>query len=541
VAKADIKAGGAFVELFVKSGPLVKGLRQAQQQLQSFGMSVAKIGAGITAIGASIVGPLTAAVNHFASAGDVLDKTSQRVGVAASALAELGFAAEQAGSSLETVEKGLFGLSRSFFDARRGSKEAADAFKQIGLSAQALEGLAPEEQFQRVADGLATISDASVRGAVAQRLLGRSGRQLLPMFANLRELREEAKERGLVPSDEAVADAAKITDAFNRIRRTMLAVTFEIGAALAPVLLPALETIANIATTTIKWVRANQGIIRTIALIGVGLVAVGSVVTALGVGIMFVGAVLGGIATIVPVIGAAIGLVMTPVGAIVALVVALGASLAAAVALWVKFTASGQRAFRALTLMLRPFIETIKTAFGGIVDAISSGNIQLAWQILMTGMKLLFLQMIQFVTNKFLGLISLIANNPLVRQALGDGISSRIDAFVALSKVGQTTAVTALENELKRLRAEAAKGKAERGGRSPWAGLFGDEDELGGTPSRLRSAGTAGGALALQFGGRLTSDEVVGLLKEWRKDRRFHHGELMEELRRLRGLAHVGP
>ncbi|MCI0684476.1 MAG: hypothetical protein L0Y71_20380, partial [Gemmataceae bacterium] len=70
--KGDIRAGGAFVELFTKNGPLVKGLAAGKATLQSWGRSVATVGAGITAIGAGIIAPLAAAVNHFAAAGSEL-------------------------------------------------------------------------------------------------------------------------------------------------------------------------------------------------------------------------------------------------------------------------------------------------------------------------------------------------------------------------------------------------------------------------------------------------------------------------------------
>ena len=185
MAGKDIRAGGAFMELFLKDGKLRKGLIAASKRLKAWGASVRQMGLKVLAAGSAIAGGLGLALRSFAAVGDNLDKTSRRTGVAASALAELGFAAEQSGASMETVEKGLFGLSRALFDAERGSAEANESLKRIGLSINDLKGLAPEEQFQKVAAGLSKISDESVRGAVAQKLLGRAGRQLLPMFADL--------------------------------------------------------------------------------------------------------------------------------------------------------------------------------------------------------------------------------------------------------------------------------------------------------------------------------------------------------------------
>ena len=169
MAGKEIQVGRAYVELLLKDSQFVKKLKNSSKMLKSYGSNIAMIGAGITSLGASIVAPIIGAVKHFASFGDTLDKTSQRTGVAASSLAEFKFAAEQSGAGLETVEKGLFGLSRSFFDLSRGGKLAKDSFAEIGLTLDDLQGKAPEDQFQLVADGLAKIEDASKRGAVSSK------------------------------------------------------------------------------------------------------------------------------------------------------------------------------------------------------------------------------------------------------------------------------------------------------------------------------------------------------------------------------------
>ena len=96
MAKADIMAGRAYVSLYAKND-ISKALKTAQKDLQAFGSSLVGIGAKVAAMGVGIVGSLTGAVAHFASVGDALDKMSQRTGVSGTALAELGFAAEQSG------------------------------------------------------------------------------------------------------------------------------------------------------------------------------------------------------------------------------------------------------------------------------------------------------------------------------------------------------------------------------------------------------------------------------------------------------------
>src|SRR5690349_12755551 len=96
----------------------MKGLKAAKEQLQSFGTSVAKVGAFLTGLGASILTPLAGAVTHFAQMGSELADVSARTGLAVGELAELKFAAEQTGASLEDVENGLRKMAKGGHDIR---------------------------------------------------------------------------------------------------------------------------------------------------------------------------------------------------------------------------------------------------------------------------------------------------------------------------------------------------------------------------------------------------------------------------------------
>jgi hypothetical protein len=48
-----IRAGGAFVELFVNAANVQKGLNDAQAKVQNFGSSIAGIGAKLATLGGS--------------------------------------------------------------------------------------------------------------------------------------------------------------------------------------------------------------------------------------------------------------------------------------------------------------------------------------------------------------------------------------------------------------------------------------------------------------------------------------------------------
>lgn len=415
MARSDIKAGQAYVELLLKNSKFLKGLKSSGKQLTSFGLSVAKIGASVSAAGGLIVAPFVKAIGVFTSVGDKLDKMSQRTGVQASSLAELGFAAEQSGSQLEVVEKGINGMTRALLDAERGSKEAVDSLDDIGLSVNDLKGKDVEEQFQMVANGINSVEDASKRGALAQKLLGRSGRELLPMFGSMESLRQQARDEGLVPTEESVKQAAVLTDAFNVVRRKVGAAFYEVGSAVSGNVLEAVEVVSGLLTVGIKWVKQNGDLLITILKIGAGLIAAGAAIGLVGVAIVGIGSVLTGLATIIGVVGTGIGLVvggisfmLSPIGLVIGAVGLLVVGLGVAVAAWLRFTESGRAAggaimdaFGQAREVFSEFYDIFEQTFGGIKDALIGGDLELAGEIALTGLRLAFLKGIDLIASMF--------------------------------------------------------------------------------------------------------------------------------------------
>jgi hypothetical protein len=388
ISKKEIEAGRAFVRLFLKNDfkkQLVGALNNAGNHLRSWGRNTMMAGATVTAAGTAILTPLAMAVKSFAEQGNVLDKTSKRVGITASSLAELGFALEQSSDKFQNSEAAIGGLETGI---RRMQKTISDvalglstdmtrfeaAFKVMKISLPDLVGKSPEEQLNVILHGIEGISDATYRAGLMTMFFGRSGTQLLPMIENLSALRQEARDLGIVPTEEEVKKAARLTDAINRIRRVVKQMFFDIGAALADQALEFLDWAKEIAISIGKFAKANGPLILTIAGVGAALVVAGGALTAFGAAIWGTGTVLSTLAAIV-------GALLSPIGLIVAAVTA------GAVA-WVKFTESGQHAWKALKATALPIIEEMKTAFGAIWGALKAGDLQAAVDVLWAYMRL---------------------------------------------------------------------------------------------------------------------------------------------------------
>jgi hypothetical protein len=312
----------------------VKGLRSAAAKLNEFGTRVRNIGMGLTAASAVVLTPLVAATKQFASYGDTLDKMSKRTGVAVETLSGLAYAASQTGTDIETLEKGFFGLSRSYFDASRGSGEATEAFKRIGLSMKDLAGLSPEQQFKKVAEGLSKVSDESERGAIAQKLLGRSGRQLLPMFADgaagLERFRAEAEKLGITLSTEDATAAADLTDALDDLKKTAGSVSMAIGATLAKDATALVQRFAEAAQRVRGLVGEHKELIITLAKAAAAVGVAGAGLTSMGLAVNVAASSIKGLLSVLSLAQAGIAL-LNPV---TLTIIGVTAAAVAAYALW---------------------------------------------------------------------------------------------------------------------------------------------------------------------------------------------------------------
>lgn len=133
---------------------------------------------------------------------DGLQKASQRISMNVEALQELQHAAGLAGISTGELEGGLERLTR-----------------RIGSGAVAYSNA--DQALTDLADRIAAAGSAGERSAIAFEAFGRSGAAMIPLLqggsAALREARQEARELGLVFSQDLTDGAAALNDEMSRL------------------------------------------------------------------------------------------------------------------------------------------------------------------------------------------------------------------------------------------------------------------------------------------------------------------------------------
>jgi hypothetical protein len=391
MAAGEVRAGKAFVEITARD-KVRAVLDKISGRLRAFGRGVSMIGASLLAASGAALTPLISAAKMFSDVGDQIAKMSARTGVSVEALSELGFAAEQSGSDLETIEKGLRTMQRVLGDAAQGSTMAQEALTTLGLSFDDLKDLTPEQQFKLLADRLSRIEDPTLRAAAAMKVFGKSGTQLLPLLANgaagIEALQAQARNLGLTISSTDAKKAEELNDQLGIMWRTLKSNLFAAGAAVADLLIDFVNRVSTLARATAAWVNANRPLVATLAkiaaivgVVGGVLVAVGGMATLAGLAFAGLSALVTAATVALGAIAAVIGAILTPVGAVSVAVVALAGYL-------IYASGSGGKALAWLGDVFNQLKDTATKTFGGIADALAAGDLALAGRILWLALKM---------------------------------------------------------------------------------------------------------------------------------------------------------
>ncbi len=397
---SGIRAGRAFVELGAKDAKLLRALKRAQQRLQAFGAGLKSIGLRVAAVGGAVVTAGLGMARIFAGMGDEVHKMALRTGFSTEALSELGLAAELSGADLATLENGIRKMQKSIGDAGRGLSTQVEALQKLGLTYDELSGLSPEKQFELIADRLSGIEDPTQRAAVAMDLFGRSGTKLLPLMkdgaAGMEAMRKQARDLGLTISQEDADAAALLTDTLTEMWRVVKQSAFAIGSALAPTLIAAARTVTQVVVAAMGWIKENKALVLTIFKVGAAVLAAGTALVALGTGILAGMAMMSAMAGAASLVGSVLSAVFGVVGALLAALISpLGIVAVAVGTLASIFIDWGAVVDDTLSWAVEKFQwlkGAVTAVVGGISDALASGNIALAAEILWKSLKLAWLQ-----------------------------------------------------------------------------------------------------------------------------------------------------
>jgi len=323
----DVRAGGAFVEIGARSKALDRGLKRASASLRNFGSKVQGIGLGFAKAGLAIAAPLALSVRTFSKFGDQIAKMAKRTGLGTEALSEFAHMADLTGTSLESFEKGIKRMQGTIFDAKLGLSTATDSLDELGLSFEDLEGKQPQEQFKLLGDAIGGIADPTMKAAIASKLFGRAGTQLIPLFdegaESMRKMAEDAKFLGIVITDDMAKSAEVLTDQLARSKSSMKGLQLTIGQALAPAISELSNKFVAIVVGVRRFIDENRELVLKAAKVAAVLLGIGAGLTAIAIAATVAAAIISGLGTVISLVAT----VFSPLG------IAIMASVAAIVLL----------------------------------------------------------------------------------------------------------------------------------------------------------------------------------------------------------------
>ena len=314
-----------WVNILGDASKLKGELDKADSHVSSFSEKLGKIGKIATIAGTAVTGAFTAIVFKTAQAGDQFDKMSLRTGIAVEDLSALAYAGDISGTSIETIEKGLKGLTTAMDDASKGIGLGMEAFKELDISVTDSDGnlRSTIDVLKEAAAKISAIENPTKQAALAMDLFGaRAGPELLPLLkageGGIEELMNRAKELGITMSTEAATKAAEFTDRMTDLKGSLAGAGRTIGDTLIPAIIPMIEKVTEIVGKVVAWTKENPELVATITKVA----AVVGVAAAVGGPILMLVSAFSAVAPAIALIGTVatgpIGLLIIAVAAVIA-------------------------------------------------------------------------------------------------------------------------------------------------------------------------------------------------------------------------------
>lgn len=199
----------------------------ALSSMGPYGMAAAAGIAALALAGGAVTKVLADSVKEAVDYAGRLSDISAKSAIAVESQQRLEYAGKLVGVSLESINSSAVKLQKALV-------ESPEKFDRLGLSAEKLRSMAPEDQLAAVAEALQKIEDPAIRNAMAMELMGKSAAEVMPFLrSEFKEAAERAGELGLVMSGSTVQALDAVGDAATTLNETWAGLWRNIGAAIA--------------------------------------------------------------------------------------------------------------------------------------------------------------------------------------------------------------------------------------------------------------------------------------------------------------------
>lgn len=419
VSASRIEAGRAAVRLMLDRSAIEAGLKAVQRRFDNFGKFVNKVGGNLKNFGSSIAKIGATSFAGFAGASGVLFKIASQAGDLTEEIGQLDAVFGSASSEAEMFAKKMAAdIGRGVNDTRRQVITLGASFKGAGFNDQDAAQLV--KRAQTVAADLASAfgkGDTQAGAeAVAAALTGERERlKQLQVFIKESDVAAELGNLGFDPKTATNAQKALATleliekksaqlgatnnardtkDSFanqvEAIKGQVADLTATLGGPFATAIAPMLTSISDVVKRVTEWAKANPELVAQLGKFIVVGGAMAAGVTAIGTAIAGAGFVISGVGAVISSVAAVIGAIGVPIGLAIAVIGTL-------IAAFVDFEAVAKSAMA----FFKTAIGDTEATVSGIKDAIMTGDISLAWEIVMEKSKAIILRALAEITDGF--------------------------------------------------------------------------------------------------------------------------------------------
>lgn len=219
-------AGSIVIDLLMRTGAFETDSKRAEKRMRDLNKTANDVGRAIgggfkTAVtqllaftGVAI--GLDSAVSSLKNAIDSADQlrdASIRLGIGVETLSAYRYAAQQTGTDLEELNKGILRLAKNAQNALDPKSRQSRLFEALGIDKDSLSDL--DKLIPQIADRFNDMVDGATKAALAQELFGKSGANLIEFLnqgsEGLKRFEDRARELGVLISQ----DTANAADEFN--------------------------------------------------------------------------------------------------------------------------------------------------------------------------------------------------------------------------------------------------------------------------------------------------------------------------------------
>lgn len=287
---AGFKSGGISGGVSAFVGQLRSGIANAGSTGGASLVGIAPQIALVAGATYAAVQGMAALANAVGEVGSRVERTGQladRLGITFQQYEILSVAANMAGVETEALAASQTKALKAISAARDGAGAEAQAFQALGISQEMLATTSPAAIMEEAAKKIGEIEDPATRAALAVKIFGKSGNEVLPALAGINAVREGIQRLGGVMNQKDEGRFKALDDAFDNAGRA----STRLGEVLLTPFTEAFAAIAEGAAATIGGFAAAFSPIGDIAADVLGLIAapIQLIGEALGVAFRIVG------------------------------------------------------------------------------------------------------------------------------------------------------------------------------------------------------------------------------------------------------------